>query len=149
MTKKTYATAVADYVDFKIEVKQAGSKNRGLQNALSIIENRYSRKRKLVDDGVLSEEAGKQLSAQKMKDIAAAYADHIIVGWEGKFKGKKLPAFDRAAVIELLSTEENEALFADLIMFSVEQGNFESEVQAVEEKNLSKPSDGGENTAQD
>ena len=149
MTKKTNATAVADYVDFKIEVKPAGSKNRGLQNALSMIENRYSRKQKMVDDGVLSDEAGKQLAAQKMKEIAAAYADHILVGWEGKYNGKKLPEFNRANVIDLLSQQQNESLFADLIMFSVEQGNFEAEVRKDQEKNLPKSSSGGDDTVQE
>jgi hypothetical protein len=149
MTKKTNDTAIADYVDFKIEVKQAGAKNRGLQNALNIIEARYARKQKMVENGLLSDDAGKKLMGQKMKDMAAAYADHIIVGWSGEIKGKKLPEFSRDAVIELLTDEDNDALFADLIVFSVEAGNFEAEVQKAEAKNSKKSSSGGDDTGQE
>lgn len=148
MTKQKFDTAIADYVDFQIEVKQAGAKNRGLQNAMNIIESRYARKQKMVESGTLSEEAGKELEFRKRKDLAQAYADHIIVGWSGKHKGKKLPEFSKEAVVELLIEEDNDALFADLIVFSVEQGNFEAEVQEQEEGNLKKSSSGGSGTAQ-
>lgn len=148
MNKRTFATALADYVDFKIEVKQAGIKNRGLQNALNMIDVRYSRKQKLADTGALSEEAGKELGLRRKKDMAAAYADHVIVGWEGKYKGEDMPEYTRDNVISFLCDEKNDALFADVIFFSIEQANFEAEVQKEEEKNLSATSSGGSDTAE-
>lgn len=148
MTKQTFDTAIADYIDFKIEVKQAGTKNRGLQNAMNIIETRYARKQRMVETGALSEEAGKQLESRKRNDMAQAYAEHIIVGWEGKYRGKKLPDFNKENVVKFLTDEENDALFADLIVFSIEQGNFEAEAQKQEEESLKKSSAGGSGTGQ-
>lgn len=143
---KSLDTAILDYVDFKIEIKQAGVKNRGLQTALAQIEARYSRKQRMVEKGTISEDAGKILGKQKVSEMAASYADHVIVGWEGKYKGKKLPDFSRAAVIEFLTSSDNEDLFADVIMASVEQGNFEAEAQKEDGEELKKPSSGKKNT---
>lgn len=146
MTKQTFDTAIIDYTDCKIEIKQSGAKNRGLQNAIQMLEARYARKQKMVDDGKLSAEAGKALEASKRKDWARAIADHLIVGWEGKFSGKKLPEFTKENVVAFLAKEENDVLFADIIESSAEEANFEAEVQKAEEKNLSKASSGGEST---
>ncbi len=147
--KQKFDTAIADYIDFKIEVKQAGTKNKGFQTAMGIIETRYARKQKMVENGLISEDGGKELETRKRADMAAAYADHVMVSWEGKYKGKKLPEYNRKNVIDFLTNEENDAIFADLIVFSIEQGNFEAEVQKAEEKNLSKSSSGGDDTAQE
>jgi hypothetical protein len=143
---KTFDTAVADYIDFKIEVRQTAN-NRGLSTKLSQIEVKYARKQKMIEAGVLSQDAAKEIVSRKLSELAGAYADHVIVAWEGKYRGKKLPDFSRENVIKLLTDPENDALFADLVNFSVEQANFQAELQKDEEKNLSKTSDGGGGTA--
>jgi hypothetical protein len=131
-------TAIADYIDFKIEVRRAGANNRLFANAVSQLENKYSRKEKMVERGILSEEAGKQLASMKRQEMAKMYADFILTGWENVKIGGKKVEFSKENAAKFLADEENEIIFVDLIQFSADQAHFEKELDADAEKNSQK-----------
>ena len=130
--------AIADYIDFEFHVKQVGAKDRRMINAVQLIEQKYARKERMVEAGTLSEEAGEKLAGQKLGELAAVFAEHVIVGWKGvKMDGEELP-FSKENVQKFLSAPENDVLFSDLIEFSVDASNFIEEQEAQEEKNFEK-----------
>ncbi len=133
MTNHTHA--IADYSDFEIHVKQAGKNEREFINKVNMLQTKYQRKEKMAEKGLISEAAGKQLSEDKTKDLAEAYAKHIIVNWKGKFQGKDLGKYSVEKCVELLADPENDLLFADLIEFSTNAANFTKEQEAAEIKN--------------
>lgn len=130
-----YNYAVADYIDFQIHVKQAGKNDRDFVNKINLITTKYQRKEKMAEKGMLSNEAVKKLSDNKMQDLADAYAKHIVVGWEGVFRGDKLGKYDAEKCAKILSNPDNDELFADIISFSADVGNFTKEVEEAEVKN--------------
>lgn len=133
MTKENYA--VADYGDFEIHVKQTGAGNRAFINALQKIEQKYSRKEKMADKGIISGEAASKLLNDKMQDLAGVYSEFVITGWKGKVSGKELPKFTKEAAIEIFGNKENDLLFADIIQFALDEANFQKELDDEEIKN--------------
>lgn len=130
--------AIADYVDFEFHVKQVGAGNRSLINAVQLIEQKYARKEKMVEAGRLSKEAGEQLADGKLKELAAVFAEHVIVGWKGVTLGGKELEYSKDNCAKFLADKENELLFSDLIEFSTDASNFQEELEAQEEKNSEK-----------
>lgn len=125
---------VLDYYDFKIEIQPA-AKNRGFIADLSKIQQKYARKRRMVELGVLSDEAGEKIGQEQQSDLAGLYAKHIITGWNGlKYKGKNL-SYSQENATKFFSDPENDLLFADLMEQSADQSNFAEEAKESEEKN--------------
>ena len=124
-----------DYYDFKINIKSGVTTNRPLATAIQGIQRKYARKEDMAGKGLLSEAAAKELGKQKTQDIAAAYADHVIAGWEGKYNGKKLGDFTKKACVDLLSNPENDALFSDIIDQSIQAQETAAEYEEKEIKN--------------
>lgn len=131
-----------DYYDFKINIKAGVSNNRPLANEIQAIQRKYARKENMAEKGLLSESAAKNLGLDKTKEIAKAYAKHVIVGWEGKYNGKKLPEYSVEECTKLLSDPENDALLADIIDQSIEAQRSQGEQEKAESKNSKAPSSG-------
>lgn len=131
-----------DYYDFKINIKAGVSNNRPLSNEIQAIQRKYARKENMAEKGLLSDSAAKSLGRDKTEEIAKAYAKHVIVGWEGKYNGKKLPEYSVQACTDLLSDPENDALLADIIDQSIEAQNNHGEQEKVEAKNSKASSSG-------
>lgn len=131
-----------DYYDFKINIKGGVSKNRALSNDIQAIQRKYARKENMAEKGLLSEDAMKKMAVEKTNEIAKAYSKHVIVGWEGKFNGKKLPEFTQEKCVAILSDPENDSLLADIIEQSINAQNINVEKDEDELKNSKAPSSG-------
>lgn len=124
-----------DYYDFKINIKSKTARNRELINATQAILQKYARKENMIKKGLMSESASEKLEHDKVKDIAQAYADYVIVGWEGEYRGEVLPEFNKENVVKLLSNPENDSLLADIIDQSANADFVNFECEEVEIKN--------------
>lgn len=130
--------AVSDYGDFQIHVKDGGSNNRSLVHKVQEIEKKYARKERMAEKGIISGDAAKKLEADKYNDIVKAYVEHVIVGWAGKFKGKKLPEFNKDEAMKFFSERDNEVILADIVDFASQEANFVKEQEDAEIKNSKK-----------
>lgn len=135
MTKKELDHVIIDYVDCEFHIKKVDGTNRLLINKVQLIEQKYHRKNQMADKGLISNEAMRELTKRKVQEMAAVYAEYVVVGWKGVLNGKKLPKFSKEACAEVLGDPANDALFGDLIQTSVERENFEVEQDEAEEKN--------------
>lgn len=131
-----------DYIDFKINIKSGVARNRPLATAIQGIQRKYARKEDMAEKGLLSQDAAKELGKQKTRDIAEAYAQYVVVGWEGEYKGKKLDDYSVNSCIDLLSNPENDALFSDIIDQSIQAQNDANKTEEKEIKNSKASSTG-------
>lgn len=131
-----------DYIDFKINIKSGVARNRPLTTAIQGIQRKYARKEDMAEKGLLSQEAAKELGKQKTQDIAEAYAQYVVVGWEGEYNGKNLGDYSVSACIDLLSNPENDALFSDIIDQSIQAQNDANKTEEKEIKNSKASSTG-------
>ena len=128
-------TYPVDFYDYEITVKQASAKSRAFIAAFGVMQKKYARRERMIEDGLLSEEAATSLANDRRADLAKVYAEHIITGWKGiKHKGKALP-FSKENVIKFLSDKENDLIFGEIMDQSAEQSNFIKAQEDAESKN--------------
>ncbi len=128
MTKSNYT--IADYGDFEIHISKADTS--ATAKKVTEVETKYRRKRQMIDKGLLSKQAAKKVNDDYNAELVKVYADYVIVGWKGKFKGVDLPEFNRENVIKFFSDKDKQIILIDITEVYIAK-QMEEEAEAEEE----------------
>ena len=126
--------AILDYGSFQIHIKHGGASNKPFVNAAQFKLKQFERRDQLQEKGSLSDDALKELEADKQRVLVDMYAEHVIVDWKDVTdkEGNELK-FNKENVVKLLT--DLPILFQDIIQQAMDVSNFKEVEEKESEKN--------------
>lgn len=121
-------TCIIDYGTFKAVIKPV-MRSKKFQNKISLINTKYARREKMVEEGKVSKEFADKVEADKSNDVADLYVDEIIVSLKDE-KGK-----DIKDIKGFVKDPENSLMVFDIVEQALEESNFIKEQEDKEVKN--------------
>lgn len=121
-------TCEIDYGTYKVVIKPL-VQSKKFQTKVSLINTKYIRREKMIEDGKVSKEFADKVEADKANDIADLYVSDIIVSIND---AKNKPVKDLKAFIK---DPENALMMGDIIDQALIESNFIKEQQDTELKN--------------
>lgn len=122
-----------DYGTYKVVIRPIINSKK-FQNKVSLINTKYARREKMVDDGIVGKEFAEKVENEKAVDIAKMYMDDIIVSLHDE-KGKEIKGDELKAFI---LNKDNYLIMGDIIEQALIESNFIKEQEETEIKNLPK-----------
>lgn len=121
-------TCTIDYGTYKAVIKPI-IQNKKFQNKISLINTKYARREKMIEDGKVSKEFAEKVEADKANDIADLYIDDVIASLEDA-NGKPVKNLR-----EFIKDPENVLMMGDIIDQAMIESNFVKEQEETEIKN--------------
>jgi len=121
-------TCTIDYGTYKAVIKPL-IHSKKFQTKVGLINTKYARREKMIEDGKVSKEFADKVESDKANDIADLYVSDIIVSIHDE-KGK--PVKDLKAFIK---DPENALMMGDIIDQALIESNFIKEQEETEQKN--------------
>lgn len=121
-------TCTIDYGTYKVVIRPLINSKK-FQSKVSLINTKYARREKMIEDGKVSKEFADKVEADKANDIANIYIDDIIVSLKDA-KGKDVK--DLKAFIK---DPANGLMMGDIIDQALIESNFIKEQEETEVKN--------------
>lgn len=119
---------VIDYGTYKVVIKPVVNSKK-FQNKVSLVNTKYARREKMIEDGKVSKEFAEKVDSDKAKDIAKLYIDDVIVSLKDN-KGKEVKDLE-AFILD----PENSLMMGDIIDQALLESNFIKEQEDKEVKN--------------
>lgn len=123
-----HETCPIDYGTYKVVIKPI-VKSKKFQTKVSLINTKYARREKMIEDGKVSKEFADKVESDKANDIADLYISDIIVSIHDD---KNKPVKDLKAFIK---DTENSLMMGDIIDQALIESNFIKEQEETEQKN--------------
>lgn len=121
-------TCTIDYGTYKVVIKPL-IQSKKFQTKVSLINTKYARREKMIEDGKVSKEFADKVESDKANDIADLYVSDIIVSIHDN---KNKPVKDLKAFIK---DTENALMMGDIIDQALIESNFIKEQEEAEQKN--------------
>ncbi len=121
-------TCTIDYGTYKVVIKPL-IQSKKFQTKVSLINTKYVRREKMIEDGKVSKEFADKVESDKANDIADLYVSDIIVSIHDN---KNKPVKDLKAFIK---DTENALMMGDIIDQALIESNFIKEQEEAEQKN--------------
>lgn len=123
-----HETCTIDYGTYKVVIKPL-IQSKKFQTKVSLINTKYARREKMIEDGKVSKEFADKVESDKANDIADLYVSDIIVSIHDD---KNKPVKDLKAFIK---DTENALMMGDIIDQALIESNFIKGQEETEQKN--------------
>ena len=121
-------TCTIDYGTYKVVIKPLVNSKK-FQTKVSMINTKYARREKMVEEGKVSKEFADKVESDKANDIAEIYTSDIIVSICDS-KGKEIKDLKK-----FVKDPENGLMMGDIIDQALMESNFIKEQEVAESKN--------------
>lgn len=121
-------TCTIDYGTYKVVIRPLINSKK-FQSKVALINTKYARREKMIEDGKVSKEFAEKVEADKANDIADIYVDDIIVSLKDE-KGK-----DVKNLKAFIKDPANALMMGDIIDQALIESNFIKEQTELEIKN--------------